>query len=401
MPWYKSGTVSVSNGQTSVTGTDTKFATNARVGDGFRGPDGEWYEVLNIASETVIAIYPAYAGATASNSSNYMIAPLQGYNKETADRLRAITDGVAAVSSVNSKTGQVVLSKSDIGLANVDNTSDVNKPISTAVADALTARTPTSSNLDTTTGRLIKVGDYGENGGNPILLTRGINANDLTVPGTYIFNDGGVNIPTTYCYLKHIQHTTNYSKQIAYGLTTDLVYDRAQVNGTWQPWSQAVKAGANSTITSLTGLTTALSISQGGTGNTTGTATKLAPSAILGSVSQASGVPTGSIVERGSNSSGEYVKFADGTLMCWMNPTGNPSINANTFSAYGPYSTPVSFVNNAFYVHAVIVPNGTNDMYGVITAYALSNNTVGFVFRNGATAQTFGNTKFFCFGRWF
>lgn len=37
---------------------------------------------------------------------------------------------------------------------------------------------------------------------------------------------------------------------------------------------------------------------------------------ILGTVSQASGVPTGAIIERGSNANGEFVKFADGTLIC-------------------------------------------------------------------------------------
>ena len=42
-----------------------------------------------------------------------------------------------SVSSVNTKTGNVVLSKIDIGLSNVDNTSDNNKPISSAAIDAL------------------------------------------------------------------------------------------------------------------------------------------------------------------------------------------------------------------------------------------------------------------------
>lgn len=42
-----------------------------------------------------------------------------------------------AVNSVNGQTGIVVLSKSDVGLGNVDNTSDANKPISTAQATAL------------------------------------------------------------------------------------------------------------------------------------------------------------------------------------------------------------------------------------------------------------------------
>lgn len=35
---------------------------------------------------------------------------------------------------------------------------------------------------------------------------------------------------------------------------------------------------------------------------------------ILGTVSQSDGVPTGAIIERGSNANGEYAKFADGTL---------------------------------------------------------------------------------------
>ncbi|WP_338801751.1 hypothetical protein V9L13_05330 [Pseudomonas sp. RSB 5.4] len=144
-----------------------------------------------------------------------------------------------------------------------------------------------------------------------------------------------------------------------------------------------------------------LQIAQGGTGNSTGTATKLAPAAILGFVTQSGGVPTGSIVERGSNSNGEYVKFADGTLICFMNPQGNPSIAANAFAAFGPYGTPVNFISNIFFVSAVVVPNSSNDTYGVLTSYSLSNNTVGFVFRNGASAQTFGNIKILCVGRWF
>lgn len=40
---------------------------------------------------------------------------------------------------------------------------------------------------------------------------------------------------------------------------------------------------------------------------------------ILGTVSQSSGVPTGAIIERGSNSNGGYVKLADGTMICHIN----------------------------------------------------------------------------------
>jgi hypothetical protein len=44
------------------------------------------------------------------------------------------------VDSVSGRTGAVTLTKSDVGLANVDNTSDLNKPISTATQTALDAK---------------------------------------------------------------------------------------------------------------------------------------------------------------------------------------------------------------------------------------------------------------------
>jgi hypothetical protein len=47
--------------------------------------------------------------------------------------------GGGAVDSVNGHTGVVVLAKSDLSLGNVDNTSDVNKPVSTATSTAITA----------------------------------------------------------------------------------------------------------------------------------------------------------------------------------------------------------------------------------------------------------------------
>lgn len=55
------------------------------------------------------------------------------------DKLQSIQPGaeVNAVDSVAGKTGAVVLDKNDVGLGNVDNTSDADKPISNAVAVAL------------------------------------------------------------------------------------------------------------------------------------------------------------------------------------------------------------------------------------------------------------------------
>ena len=50
---------------------------------------------------------------------------------------------IAGVSSVNGNTGAVTVDKTSVGLGNVDNTSDVNKPISDATATALSGKQDT------------------------------------------------------------------------------------------------------------------------------------------------------------------------------------------------------------------------------------------------------------------
>jgi hypothetical protein len=51
--------------------------------------------------------------------------------------------GGGAVDSVAGKTGVVVLEKADVGLGNVDNTADADKPVSTATATALAGKSAT------------------------------------------------------------------------------------------------------------------------------------------------------------------------------------------------------------------------------------------------------------------
>lgn len=165
MAWYKTGTVSVQNGQTSITGVSTKFASNTRVGDGFRGPDGEWYEIVNIASETVLGIYPAYQGPTISTSPNYMVAPLQGYNKESADRLREITNSfrdvsdevasavaaaaAAKVSETNSKASETAANSSAVSAGQSATTASQNAAQTASDRElAMTAATEADASRD-------------------------------------------------------------------------------------------------------------------------------------------------------------------------------------------------------------------------------------------------------------
>jgi hypothetical protein len=59
------------------------------------------------------------------------------------------TGASASVTSVAGKTGVVALDKSDVGLGNVDNTSDANKPVSTAMAVVLAAKASVANPVHT------------------------------------------------------------------------------------------------------------------------------------------------------------------------------------------------------------------------------------------------------------
>ena len=76
------------------------------------------------------------------------------------------------VQSVAGKTGSVSLDKSDVGLGNVDNTSDADKPISTATQTALNAKQATlvsGTNIKTINGdSLLGSGDITISGGSGI-----------------------------------------------------------------------------------------------------------------------------------------------------------------------------------------------------------------------------------------
>lgn len=97
----------------------------------------------------------------------------------TIATLSDITASVAGVTSVNTRTGGVTLIKSDVGLGNVDNTSDASKPISTATQTALNGKI--GSNISGATGataltNMMQITLAGYNA-----LGAGINSNTLYI----------------------------------------------------------------------------------------------------------------------------------------------------------------------------------------------------------------------------
>lgn len=70
---------------------------------------------------------------------------------------------------------------------------------------------------------------------------------------------------------------------------------------------------------------------------------------MLGTVSQSGGIPTGALMERGSNANGEYVKYADGTMTCWspvMTFAGPSNAVGAVFASVAQVWTyPVAFIS--------------------------------------------------------
>lgn len=83
MPWYKTGTVSVTNGNTTVTGTSTLWNNTVAPGDTFvltdanNNPTGAWYEVDSVTDNTHLELVQSYAGLTDSNC-DYAIMNMTG-----------------------------------------------------------------------------------------------------------------------------------------------------------------------------------------------------------------------------------------------------------------------------------------------------------------------------------
>lgn len=178
----------------------------------------------------------------------------------------------------------------------------------------LTGTAVTQSATDTTAGRLLKVGDYGLGAPSPQFTS---DVDTITVNGFYRLSTGAFSTasPTPGLgagqYLIHYNWEVTAAHQVLYTLGADRPssFERTKVSNVWGPWRRVFNAGN-----------------------------------ILGPVGQSGGVPTGRLFERGSNANGEFVRFADGTQMCWSRDitiTTNVSDNA-MLSAF--WNFPAAFI---------------------------------------------------------
>jgi len=93
---------------------------------------------------------------------------------------------------------------------------------------------------------------------------------------------------------------------------------------------------------------------------------------IVGTVSQSGGDPTGAVIERGSNSNGEYVRYADGTQMCWSDTLYDSGDSGNVPDGGGidvTWDLPANFISSSALVSPILTgASGTTSVQVSATA---------------------------------
>ncbi|MDF2792769.1 MAG: putative phage tail fiber protein [Pseudomonas orientalis] len=248
MPWYKTGTVSVTLNSNAVIGTGTAFIANSRVGDAFRGPDGAWYEVVNVASDTAMAISPNYQGAT-NATGIYALAPMQGYVKDSADALRALVNTYGAILAGLGTTGNYDILPVEKG--GTGGATEADARANLGLGNAAQATLQTSSS-DVTPGRVLTPGAFGWGGTGISLPESGLNGTRQTQLNIVAAGGLGILPANINSYVFHWNNPSNgYAYQLCRAVTGGPEYARYQVAGTWGPWDSRAKSGANTDITSL------------------------------------------------------------------------------------------------------------------------------------------------------
>lgn len=347
--WNRTGTIAVTNASATVTGTGVDWS-DVSEGDALHAPDGAIYEIASVTGST-LALVDTYAGSTASGQA-YAIQPTRGVLDKTRTTQRELIEEVEALLVEYGLPLQVA--KGGTGAA------------TQSQAQTNLGLVPIDSPTDTTPGRLLTPGAGGICG-DAITLTSGDNLNDLVVSGLYFNptagNTAGNNYPIASAgSLLNIRrsaanHTQRYSVYPGTGTppaSAVRVFERSRGVDAWSPWVEVYHQGR-----------------------------------IVGTVSQSGGVPTGAIIQHGNNSNGWFVRFADGTQICWH---GLSSSDAGAVT----WTYPAVFLGA---INGLATAASTAARIAVIESLGTSSFT--FSVWNIAGARTIASTRLFAIGRWY
>jgi hypothetical protein len=232
----------------------------------------------------------------AASADIEVIADFSGNSKKAE-----FIDGVEAAPSIkfasDTDTGLYLSAANQIGFttggtkrAHVDSTEfQIDVPVTGSALQ--------SSATDVTAGKLLAVGAFGIGTGAET-YTGSIDLITLATGPYWVAASATGAKPGGHTFgLLIVSKRENASDRVFQTFISDgnSVYTRVAVAGTWTVWSKVFHQGS-----------------------------------ILGAVSETSGVPTGAVINRGSNANGEYTRFADGTQIC-TNDNAAITTNPATF----------------------------------------------------------------------
>ncbi|MDX0630110.1 phage tail protein [Sinorhizobium medicae] len=370
---YVTGTVSVTAGSAVVTGSGTAWAT-ALIAGGFFGLDssnGNPVPILSVDSNTQLTLAKPWRGTTAAGQGYWII-------RDTA-YLQQQTVNAQALSTYIQRLDNAALT----ALTGLDPAADKFAYFTGANSGALADIKAKGRDLLSSTGvldALLKLGPvWGGSVRSPANSDVGLvdgDLNTITVAGVYTLSGnwantyaGAASVATTGT-LVVLQRSANAVFQYFYR-DNNQVFRRNTVNGgtSWTDW----------TIVELP---------------------------VVGTASNSAGFPAGAIIERGSNANGEYVRFADGTQICWGTGTTNVSTNLNnhfgstsgaSVTGNALISFPATFSNTNYSVSVFPTFRG----FTVLGAY--SKNGANAAVRMGVSGSTANDVPYewSAYGRWF
>ncbi len=276
--------------------------------------------------------------------------------------------GIGFIGDLN--TGIFRLAPNRIGLSCGGATKAALNALEFQIDVPVTGAAAQSSALDATEGRLMKVGAFGLGGDAvdvsdtaaldtvmPNLRLRVQSANVATVNGPAGAAGGVVD---SYSY------GSGYGVQIYLEISGSRRMFQRSYNGGWNDWVQIMDQRN-----------------------------------VLGVVSQVAGLPTGAIVETGSNSNGSYTRWADGTQLCSLSFNRTLSISSGHMGGFRSSGTtwtyPAAFSQNP------VVTASVQSLSAVSAIVSASTTSAATIVVTAVTSQASASRDFAAIatGRWF
>jgi len=419
--WYRAGTVAVTNASNKVVGTGTTWKSSVYKPDKghmFWGPDGRAYEVDYVESDTVLYLVTAYVGGSATVQAYSIVISITGqvpaFSRELSAFVAYHQGQMDGWQQLLTGTSEVTLTAPDGTKLTVPSIYAIGKAVPEHEAKAgshkISGVAGLQSELDkrvlTSGGTISNLRRAGQNSGSLISNVE-VPLPDIT--DTNVYNSFTVRLVqgwsnTMVRFRLVIRDYMNKHRNVditfsgyAYSDGSTWVADASEASATGAgalDWKVSTHKAADgnpviyfhnpngfddySTVEIVDDVSRgvqpvyALDRVQGALGTPVKVSRHYHTGNVVGPVNLSDGVPSGAIIERGGNANGEYIKFADGTMVCCLS---NFNIPETALSAS------FSRVCNLPAVFASI--DGMKPAASVLSTNSGNLESAGALYRNG------------------